>query len=155
MGVVLAATLAAGCQEAQAPDTSASEGDLGERLHRPVIAAAPGAEPDDAACEDGLRSCGDLCVDFLADPHNCGACGANCGRTDVCVGGACAPTPADPLAPTFGVDPHAGPATFTRCSPGFAHCGGLGCVDLGVDAQNCGSCGSPCSGSCIRGRCAP
>jgi hypothetical protein len=36
--------------------------------------------------------CGAVCVDQDNDPRNCGGCGVSCGATQVCRGGACAPS---------------------------------------------------------------
>ena len=37
----------------------------------------------------GLDRCGDACVDFDTDPLNCGGCGDNCSRDQICVAGNC------------------------------------------------------------------
>jgi hypothetical protein len=33
--------------------------------------------------------CGATCVDLATDPANCGACGAACGPTQMCIRAAC------------------------------------------------------------------
>ncbi len=69
------------------------------------------------------------CTDLATDPHNCGACGADCAGS-ACVAGTCS------------------------CATGFSLCGGS-CIDTTSDPDNCGGCGIPCGpgGVCSGGTC--
>lgn len=66
--------------------------------------------------------CGKECIDTLADPSNCGACGAVCKPGEVCGASACSLT----------------------CGAGSTQCG-ASCFDTNVDGKNCGACGTSCS----------
>ena len=96
---------------------------------------------DDAGADAGL-----VCVDLTSDPKNCGACGKDC-TTQVqppkaklgCAGSTC---------------------TIATCDTGFDDCNktlGDGCeADLNFDKNNCGKCGTVCSGGtpvCGSGKC--
>ena len=84
------------------------------------------------ACE-GLTDCGGFCVDLVADPYNCGACGNIC-ASGLCAGGACTVIP-------------------VGCTVGLTDCFGA-CTDLLSDPYNCGTCGVTCeSESCTGGAC--
>jgi hypothetical protein len=91
----------------------------------------------------GLTDCGGFCVDLLADPYNCGGCGAVCGAGLSCIGAVC-------LAPA--------PSSAQTCAvQGLDDCGGV-CVDLTADSANCGACGRVCAagdtcsgGACVTG----
>jgi hypothetical protein len=48
-----------------------------------------GANGDAAACEGGLTTCVDQCVDLQVDESNCGSCGDACGGDELCVAGEC------------------------------------------------------------------
>ena len=72
-------------------------------------------------CPVGRTACGDRCVDLLADPSSCGACGQTVGPLQLCSAGAAA------------------------CRPGIATCGGA-CTDLARDPAHCGTCGTGCGG---------
>jgi hypothetical protein len=73
--------------------------------------------------------CGEICVDYLNDPSNCGACGNVCGEGSCCSNGNCA----------------------SLCGEGQSWCNGQ-CADLQNDSNNCGTCGTPCGdGTCCNG----
>ncbi len=90
-------------------------------------------------------------VNLQDDLHNCGACGKECGSTDVdyilhgssqCVGGVCA----------FACNPPDGDKNFQDCDGIIDN----GCEeDVLTSTANCGQCGHPCdSGTlCIGGLC--
>jgi hypothetical protein len=94
--------------------------------------------PGDGGTGDGGRVCGigelecmGVCIDGLADPRNCGACGNACAGGEVCVDGVC----------------------LSSCSAPHRICDGR-CVDTSRDPDNCGTCGTICgSGICIDGDC--
>jgi hypothetical protein len=46
---------------------------------------------DDALtpCPQNYSLCGATCVNLATDPANCGACGAACGPTQMCIRAAC------------------------------------------------------------------
>jgi hypothetical protein len=90
----------------------------------------------EAACNFGFDDCNrdpkDGCeTSVLADPANCGSCGAPCmsapNATAACQNGAC---------------------ILGACNQGFADCDGDpkdGCeANLVADPKNCGRCGAPC-----------
>lgn len=86
-------------------------------------------------CKPGLKRCHGKCVNTNRDVHNCGACGNECGGSQVCSHGTCT----------------------TRCATGETNCNGS-CVDVQTDADNCGGCGNVCAGnatavSCAAGTC--
>jgi len=102
-------------------------------------------------CDNGFKNCNgddaDGCeANIMADPANCGACGAVCNFAHAmpsCVMGSC---------------------SFLMCDPGWAHCNDLDnpCeTNLEDDPINCGACGNVCPaapgsiGVCNGGVCAP
>lgn len=88
----------------------------------------PGCCPGDPATDHKLR-CGEVCVDYLSDPNNCGACGNVCGDGTCCSNGNC----------------------VSLCADGQIWCNGV-CVDPSNDPGNCGTCGNACGeGSCCSG----
>ncbi|HEY5921329.1 MAG TPA: hypothetical protein VIV11_06650 [Kofleriaceae bacterium] len=70
-------------------------------------------------CGFGLESCNGMCLDFSADPANCGSCGVACGANSVCVNGGC------------------------QCGFGQIQCG-ANCITPSIDPLNCGACGNVC-----------
>lgn len=95
------------------------------------------ATADDARADAGRpctppeRTCDGRCVDFTADPMNCGGCGQPCVAGAFCVGGACS----------------------VVCGDGRIRCDGA-CVDPQSDPLNCGGCGVVCpTGLCNGGVC--
>jgi hypothetical protein len=98
----------------------------------PVFVTTP-AYPE-GCCEEGVLGphqlrCGDECVAYLTDPHNCGACGNECGDGNCCSNGVCT----------------------SLCASGDAWCGEE-CADVQNDDNNCGACGTVCGdGTCCAG----
>ena len=75
-------------------------------------------------CGGGTLCCDDRCVNVVSDRNNCGACGKQCGVTELCRNAQCVP-----------------------CDNPFALCtvaGDVQCVDVRTDRNNCGSCGNIC-----------
>ncbi|MDY7227562.1 MXAN_6577-like cysteine-rich protein [Hyalangium rubrum] len=126
-----------------------------------------------ADCGEGLTSCFDTCQDTRSATLHCGACGAACGRGQVCVegncecrdgaitcGGQCVTTASDPLnCGSCGIA--CGPGNVceagqcrVNCSEGATRCGNA-CVNLMTSASNCGACGNACGDakSCHDGVC--
>jgi len=77
------------------------------------------------------------CETNTGDLRNCGACGRQCGDSQVCAAGACADV---------------------RCAPPTTVCGRT-CVELQTDRANCGACGNRCPSplratvACVAGAC--
>lgn len=85
--------------------------------------------PNPLYCQPGTVSCGQGCVDPLADKRNCGGCGLACDNNQVCNAGTC------------------------ECQSGTTSCGGQ-CVVTHYDTRNCGGCGHVCeAGVCELGAC--
>ncbi len=85
----------------------------------------PGCCPANPDVPHQLR-CGAVCVDYLNDPYNCGACGNVCGDGTCCTDGQCA----------------------SVCAAGLTYCNGE-CADFQNDNNNCGACGNVCGeGTC-------
>ncbi len=85
------------------------------------------------------------CTDVMNDPNNCGDCGNACTTGLSCIGGHCEVTSC------------AGVANQTPCGTGATdECCGSSCVDPQTDPNNCGYCGTTCSGAetCVGGLCA-
>ena len=115
-------------------------------------------------CAVGLTNCGNgVCLDLLSDGANCGGCGVACLPGQVCSGGVCSVTCADPSQAMCGqscVDLLSNPQNcgscgvaciaqscyqgICQCQPGLMQCGSS-CVDLQSDPLNCGGCGLPCA----------
>jgi hypothetical protein len=95
--------------------------------------AGPDAAP---TCPAGQLRCGELCVDPLTNPMNCGACERACAGAvngmGACIAGGC----------------------VVVCNTGFLACGAA-CVDAQSDALNCGRCGNACPAgrACMAGVC--
>ncbi len=85
-----------------------------------IPAYPPGCCPPDGKVLHQLR-CGEICVDYLFDPANCGACGNVCSEGTFCQDGTC----------------------LLSCDEGQYDCFGQ-CVSLDNDNYNCGDCGDVC-----------
>jgi hypothetical protein len=83
-------------------------------------------------CAAGLTDCGDVCVDLLNDPFNCGACGNACGIGNVCNFGGC----------VVGTGEQ---GSAVACAPSLVNCG-TACANLAFDPLHCGYCGNACPG---------
>jgi hypothetical protein len=94
-------------------------------------------------CASGESCCAGKCANTTRDTNNCGACGSVCATGSSCSDSKCAvPTVPDACQPA--------------CAAGQTCCGSS-CVDTRTNLQNCGTCGSACSGgtqpACCDGRC--
>jgi hypothetical protein len=123
LGVV--AILISGCAAANGPNGSGDGGNGG-----PICPAHPD--------QCGGMCCGQICVEVMSDPQNCGACGHVCDPGQVCMGGSCGCQP-----------------TGAMCGQGQSCCNQVGCKSLMSDAFNCGTCGNRCGpgGACTNGQC--
>jgi hypothetical protein len=86
--------------------------------------------PNVVACDAGLATCAQACVELATDRNNCGACGKSCGIGESCVAGACAC-----------------PAEKTVCADA--------CVDVATSVNHCGTCDARCDAgqTCSGGKC--
>ena len=147
-----------------------------------VVAVLAGCPQQGVVCRAGTERCGNGCADFTADVRHCGACGNACGSGQECRAGACvcapgttacngacvvtttdarhcggcgqACAPGDVCSAVTAGDGSVQGACQSTCTGGTVQCG-QGCVDLLVDAQNCGGCGVACDNqrSCRDGVC--
>jgi hypothetical protein len=97
------------------------------------------------ACGPGESCCNGTCANTQTDPNNCGVCGTECsGEASACNNGLCGCSGGG-----GGVCP-SGDGVVAQC------CEGAGCVDICMDANNCGACGNVCAlGACFFGACLP
>lgn len=88
--------------------------------------------------------CAGLCSSTDQDSANCGGCGITCGPDEMCGNGLCQA----PNDCAMGGDAPNGTCFVDGGRPGT--CCGMVCVDVVIDAENCGSCGVGCpvGGSC-------
>jgi serine/threonine protein kinase len=133
-----------GPSPAQSP--TASVGPLA-RACTDASQCAHGATCRDGACECPWRNivCGGRCVD-PAKPEDCGGCGIRCADDEVCGGNG------DGSGTGHGYTCQ----PCSRLADKGARCGAPHeCVDLDVDARNCGACGKVCAAGqgCRRGAC--
>lgn len=97
------------------------------------------------SCTDGVTCRGDAidycceggCRDISSDVENCGSCGNQCLANETC-----RPTGDCGRGACSCPDEEEGRACSRE--PNIACCPGSGCVDLAIDAANCGECGLDC-----------
>jgi hypothetical protein len=107
--------------------------------------------------EDCERCEGTECIDLVADPGNCGACGFACPPGIACGGGQCncpgggipcGGACIDPLTSTQHCGGCDNDCEGNPCAGGECQCVGLtecgGCVDTATDPDHCGGCDQPC-----------
>ena len=106
----------------------------GGSTYRPPIKTDAGVDMAMAMCQQGMTSCGGVCVDTTSDANNCGVCGKVCAMGEQCMGSVC--------------------KGGMMCPQGTVDCGG-DCVDLKTDPMNCGMCAKAClqTESCTAGIC--
>ncbi len=100
-------------------------------------------------CPESELACGGECVQTLTDSLHCGDCDVACAVGQHCADGRCQ---ADCVPGCSALE--ACQDGQCVCAPNAALCAGA-CVDLQVDAANCGECGVACSGgrACVSGAC--
>jgi hypothetical protein len=119
----------------------------------PSPTASPTPAPSKGPCPTGQNLCSGKCTDLLADNGNCGKCGWDCPKGQICQSGTCLPPDLTPVSTaTAGV-------TVTQeasCSLHEIICNGS-CADILTDTKNCGVCGRSCKSqeTCLNGRCGP
>ena len=103
-----------------------------------------------ANCAPGKVMCGTQCVNLSINARNCGACGAVCGAGRTCSAGVCIASGAGSGAAKVN---SAGNGNAT-CAAGKVMCG-TQCVNLSINARNCGACGAVCGAgrTCSAGKC--
>jgi hypothetical protein len=139
-----------------------------------LLLASCGSPIVGAECRAGWLDCDGICIEVQNDPHNCGACGHECGPFE-CSGGVCGPLrrpdaggpDASMSSPDGGDGGGAGMPSigkggvglipdggFPGCEIGRTDCGGA-CADTLRDRMHCGECGTQCSADqyCIEGMC--
>lgn len=94
-------------------------------------------------CGAGQMSCSGTCISTDTDARNCGSCGHACTASQTCTGGTCVAICTEGTMP--------GLCTITDA---MGHSMPM-CVDMAIDAFNCGMCGTHCTGDaeCVRGVC--
>ena len=129
----------------------------GPRLLQPLFDARGRCKKVGQNCRQNSECCSDFC-----DPYT-GMCACPTGTVVCSLSGQCVPG----CNPPFVFDPATchclcPPNTVTCggvtcCAPGTTCCG-TSCVDLSIDVQNCGSCGTTCTApnattACVNGTC--
>jgi hypothetical protein len=119
----------------------------------PSPTASPTPAPSKGPCPSGQNLCSGKCADLLADDGNCGRCGWDCPKGQICQSGTCLPPELTPVSTATGG------VTVTQeasCSRGQIVCNSS-CVDILTNTKNCGVCGRSCKSqeTCLNGRCGP
>lgn len=115
--------------------------------------ASPTPAPTSGPCPSGQNLCSGKCADFLTDNDNCGKCGWDCPKGQICQSGTCLPPGLTPVSTvTAGVTV----MQEASCSSGEIVCNGS-CVNIFTDKKNCGVCGRTCGSqeTCLNARCGP
>jgi hypothetical protein len=119
---------------------------------QPVITTvSPTPTPaNPVTCPYGYTNCNGNCVNVQSDPSNCGSCGHTClnGQT-TCRGSQCEAAAAEIVATRV-----AGGSVLACRASGKFWCNNA-CTDIHIDNNNCGSCGTVCTGgsTCNNGEC--
>ncbi len=114
----------------------------------PVSPTPTPANP--VTCPYGYTNCNGNCVNVQSDPSNCGSCGHTClnGQT-TCRDSQCEAAAAEIVATRV-----AGGSVLACRASGKFWCNNA-CTDIHTDNNNCGSCGTVCTGgsTCNNGEC--
>lgn len=119
----------------------------------PPPTESPTPLPTTGPCPAGQKLCDGKCKNLLTDDDNCGKCGWDCPKGQICQSGQCLPpdlTPVSTAAPGVTV------TMDVSCEGGETSCNGI-CTDVFTDEKNCGVCGRACGAQeiCMHGRCGP
>ena len=92
-------------------------------------------------CPGSNTECAGACVDILIDANNCGGCGSSC------------------TTPNAQTSCSTGVCTIALCTAGYGDCdldATTGCETALSTSDNCGGCGTTCTGgmACVEGACA-
>jgi hypothetical protein len=119
----------------------------------PSLTASSTPTPTKGPCPDGQNLCSGKCKNLLTDNANCGKCGWDCPKGQICQSGQCLPPD---LTPVVTGTIRANVTQALSCSGGEITCGGS-CVNVFTDEKNCGVCGRACGSqdACVNARCGP
>lgn len=116
------------------------------------------------ACPSTAATCGGVCTDIQTDENHCGGCDIVCPADSVCNEGQCrCANPSGDLCSPSAPNVDSSACNFKTCeqtcTAGFDDCNSDpadGCeVEINADTNNCGFCGTACSGQrvCCNGTC--
>ncbi len=119
----------------------------------PSLTASITPTPTKGPCEEGQNLCSGKCKNLLADNDNCGKCGWDCPKGQICQSGQCLPPD---LTPVVTGTVRVNVTQVLSCSGGEIACGGT-CANVFTDEKNCGVCGRACGDqeACVDARCGP
>jgi hypothetical protein len=119
----------------------------------PTPTEIPTPLPTTGPCPAGEKLCDGKCKNLQTDNDNCGKCGWDCPKGQICYGGQCLPPD---LVPESAREGSTTGTTTASCPGGETDCNGV-CANVFTDKKNCGVCGRVCAAgeTCEHGRCGP